>query len=81
MSTLRDRIAGQPMAAAAAMGSMHPAGTAATPHQMPHVMVSYRQTWEGAGMMGVEQVLYAPNNNAPVLGAAGYGAVARSGRP
>jgi hypothetical protein len=60
---------------------MHPAGTADTPHVMPHVMVTYARTWEGTSMMGVEQVMYAPSNNAPVLGAAGYGAVARSGRP
>jgi hypothetical protein len=59
---------------------MHPAGTADTPHVMPHVMVTYRQTWNGAHLTGVEQVLYAPDGR-PFLGAAGYGAVARSGRP
>ena len=79
MSRLRDRIAAQPAAAQGAADGMHPAGTADTPHVMPHVMVSYRSTWAGTSYMGVEQVLYAPNNNAPLLGAAGYGAVARAG--
>ena len=80
MSRLRDRVISQPAAAtAAAMGSMHPAGTPDTPHVMPHVQVTYANASDGYTRTGVEQVMYAPNG-APVTGAA-YGDVARAGRP
>jgi hypothetical protein len=77
MSKLRSRIAAQPRAAADAAASYHPAGTEATPMDMPMVRVVF-----GPGGASVQQMVpLITANGAPVPATAPgqYGQVSIAG--
>lgn len=77
MSSLRNRIAGQPAAAAAAAAGYHPAGTADTPMLMPMTRVLV-----GPGGSYVEQMMpvITPNGAAiPATAPGRYDQVVMSG--
>lgn len=66
MSRLRDRIAGQPAAAAAAAAGYHPHGNADTPMMMPMVAVQV-----GPGGSYVQQMMpIITANGAPIAATA-----------